>query len=322
MSDIWRALAGAATSPGRIALIGECMIEIVRSPEGTTAFGYAGDTLNTAVYLARCGLKPSYVTALGTDPFSDGMLAFWREEHVATDHVIRRADKLPGLYIVTTDNAGERKFHYWRNDSAARTLFALPGDEQHLANLADFPAIYWSGISLAILAPQARQRLFDTLKAHRAADRGVIFDANYRPRLWPNAEAARTAYTEALAHADVAFTSIEDEAPIFGGDAAALLDRHRNAGVRETIVKTSQPSSRIVIPGERIDIAAEAPPVAHVVDTTAAGDSFAAAYIAARWGGQDPRDAAMAGHRLAGAVVGVRGAILPRDRMPSLHLDD
>ena len=53
-----------------------------------------------------------------------------------------------------------------------------------------------------------------------------------------------------------------------------------------------------------------------VVDTTAAGDSFAAAYIAARLGGADPVQAARAGHRLAGVVVCYAGAIIPRAAMP------
>jgi 2-dehydro-3-deoxygluconokinase len=53
-----------------------------------------------------------------------------------------------------------------------------------------------------------------------------------------------------------------------------------------------------------------------VVDTTAAGDSFAAAYIAARVAGSDPVEAARAGHRLAGVVVGYPGAIIPRYAMP------
>jgi 2-dehydro-3-deoxygluconokinase len=322
MSALWHRLAPPDGAKARIAAIGECMIEIVRGPEGTTSFGYAGDTLNTTIYLARCGLNPSYVTALGTDPFSDGMLAFWVAEGIDTSLVIRRPDKLPGLYIVTTDAAGERKFHYWRNDSAARTLFALPGDDAALGKLSVFPLIYWSGISLAILAPQARQKLLDALARHREAGRAVVFDANYRPRLWPNAEAARNAYTQALAHADVVFTSAEDEAPIFGGDTASLIERHKAAGVRESVVKTSQPGCHIVVAGDSAPVTTEAPPVRHVVDTTAAGDSFAAAYIAARLGGLGPRDAAMAGHRLAGAVVGVRGAILSRDRMPSLFSPD
>jgi 2-dehydro-3-deoxygluconokinase len=54
-----------------------------------------------------------------------------------------------------------------------------------------------------------------------------------------------------------------------------------------------------------------------VVDTTAAGDSFAAAYIAARLAGADPIAAAEAGHRLAGVVVCHPGAIIPRAAMPA-----
>ena len=58
------------------------------------------------------------------------------------------------------------------------------------------------------------------------------------------------------------------------------------------------------------------PIAAPVVDTTAAGDSFAAAYIAARLAGADPIEAARAGHRLAGVVVCHPGAIIPRTAMP------
>ena len=64
----------------------------------------------------------------------------------------------------------------------------------------------------------------------------------------------------------------------------------------------------------------EAPPAAGVVDTTAAGDSFAAAYLAARLRGAAPAEAARAGHALAGAVVRHPGAIIPRDAMPDLAM--
>ena len=66
-----------------------------------------------------------------------------------------------------------------------------------------------------------------------------------------------------------------------------------------------------------IDEIIEGEPVGEVVDTTAAGDSFAAAYLAARLGGAEPADAARAGHRLAGTVVRYPGAIIPREAMPA-----
>jgi 2-dehydro-3-deoxygluconokinase len=58
-------------------------------------------------------------------------------------------------------------------------------------------------------------------------------------------------------------------------------------------------------------------PADDIVDTTAAGDSFSAGYIAARRGGAPPAKAAMAGHRLASVVVRHRGAIIPGSAMPS-----
>ena len=315
MNGLWDGLPSAT-----LAAIGECMIEIVRRPNGETSFGYAGDTLNTSVYLARLGMRPSYVTALGVDPFSDAMLAFWQAEGIGTDLVVRRTDKLPGLYIVTTDDSGERKFHYWRDDAAARTLFTQPGDLAQLAALDGFPLLYWSGISLAILSPPARTKLIETMARRRAEGGRVIFDTNFRPRLWPDISVAQNAYSVALANADIVFTSLGDEAPIFGGDEAALIARHGHAGfgVRELIVKNDRPGSRIVISDEKIDHTIDTPSIASVIDTTAAGDSFAAAYIAARARGHDAKSAALAGHRLAGAVCGVRGAIIPRDQMQNI----
>jgi 2-dehydro-3-deoxygluconokinase len=53
-----------------------------------------------------------------------------------------------------------------------------------------------------------------------------------------------------------------------------------------------------------------------VIDTTAAGDSFAAAYIAARLAGSEPTEAARAGHRLASLVICYPGAIIPAYAMP------
>jgi len=59
----------------RAACIGECMIELREEPDGRLARAYGGDTLNTAVYMARLGLAVDYVTALGDDAFSDEMAA-------------------------------------------------------------------------------------------------------------------------------------------------------------------------------------------------------------------------------------------------------
>ena len=74
----------------KIAVIGECMIEL--SQKGAeVSRGFGGDTLNTSVYIARQvapdALSVSYVTALGTDSFSQQMLEAWQGENVGTSPV-------------------------------------------------------------------------------------------------------------------------------------------------------------------------------------------------------------------------------------------
>ena len=81
-------------------------------------------------------------------------------------------------------------------------------------------------------------------------------------------------------------------------------------------MKLGEPASIVRVDGVAQPVKAD-PVTKPVVDTTAAGDSFAAAYIAARLGGADPVEAARAGHRLAGVVVCYPGAIIPRSAMPA-----
>jgi len=288
----------------RVACIGECMVELRELPEGQLRRSFGGDTLNTAVYLARLGVAVDYVTALGDDAWSSEMLAAWQAEGVGTHLVQRLAGLLPGLYVIKTDPNGERRFLYWRDNSAAKRLF----DHLDPAALSDFGLLYLSGITLSIYDEAARNALFDALG--NAAVRGarVVFDTNFRLRGWPDLALARTLYARMFALSNVVLASTEDLALLFGDTGEAELLRH--AGASEIVLRLDRPASRILCDGR--DQIVEAPPVAHIVDTTAAGDSFAAAYLAARLDGAPPDAAARAGHDLAGVVVGYPGAIIPR----------
>ena len=178
----------------RVASIGECMVELTlpREDGNGSRVGFAGDTFNAAVYLKRSApeITVSYVTALGTDPLSARMIAFFESEDLDTSLIERRADRVPGLYAISLDAKGERSFTYWRDSSAARTLF-LPPAEVNPSNLNGFDLIYLSGITLAVLAPEARAALADFLRGYRQRGGRLAFDSNYRPRLWPDADTAR-----------------------------------------------------------------------------------------------------------------------------------
>lgn len=295
-----------------VACIGECMIELSQGAGSQLTRGYGGDTLNTAVYLARLGVNTDYVTALGDDPFSDEMIEAWKAEGIGTAHVSRANGKLPGLYAIRTNEAGERSFYYWRENAAARMLLELPETEAMLAALAGYDMVYLSGVTLSLYSADGRQRLIDALRKAREGTTRVAFDTNFRPQGWLVLDTARQVYRDMLAVADIVLASVDDLTPLFGARMhGELIDR---MAAREVVLKLAAPGSVVRVDGVEHRVKAE--PVNSVVDTTAAGDSFSAAYLAARLRGATPLEAARAGHRLAGAVVGHRGAIIPRGNMP------
>lgn len=304
-------------SAARVAAMGECMIELFRRPDGSLTMGFGGDTLNTAVYMARLGTPVSYVTALGDDTISADMLAGWEAEGVDTAQVLRLSGRLPGLYLIETDPQGERRFLYWRDNAPARDLFVLPQTPALLSALEEYDLLYLSGISLAIWGEAGRAELYGLLDRVRARGGRVAFDTNWRPRLWPDKAVARQAYEEVLARTDIALPGVADLRDLFGdGDADAVLARIQSAGVPEIVVKLEEPGCLVVAGDLMQEVPAER--VAQVVDTTAAGDSFSAGYLSARLAGHYPVAAARCGHRLAAIVIQHRGAIVPREAMAGL----
>lgn len=298
----------------KIACIGECMIELKQADGGLLSRGFGGDTLNTAVYLARLGVGVDYITALGDDPLSDEMIAGWAAEGVGTGKVVRLPGKLPGLYMIQTDDRGERRFFHWRDSAAARRLMNIPETSRILDALAAYEVIYLSAITLSLYGPEGRSKLFAALNRARESGARVVFDTNFRARGWPDPDVARDVFQMAFSAADIVLASTEDLLPLYPGmSSEALLARVHGA---EVVLKLSEPASIVRLEGVPYPIKAK-PVETPVVDTTAAGDSFAAAYVAARLKGADPIEAARAGHRLAGVVVCHPGAIIPRAEMPS-----
>jgi 2-dehydro-3-deoxygluconokinase len=301
--------------------IGECMIELQRSVSNPGMdYRFGGDTLNAAVYMSRlldpAKVRVAYVTGLGIDGMSAEMLASWEREGIDTRCVQRLPDRLPGIYMIETDPSGERRFHYWRKDSAARHWLEAPEAGKVLVQLASARMVYLSGISLAILSEADRELLISALAQCRARGGSVVFDNNYRPRLWESAQAAAEVYRRVLAQTDIALLTLDDEHAIYGQESAhQVVERTRGYGVKEVVVKCGAEPCVVWADGQLFEVAPE--PVKDVVDTTAAGDSFGAGYMAARLSGDGPADAARAGHRLAGTVIRHRGAIIARELMPA-----
>ncbi len=295
----------------RIVCLGEVMVEVSlgdRLP-GAARVGFAGDTLNTAIYLKRTapGFDVGYATKLGRDRLSDEIVEFMKSEGLSTGLLTYSEKSVPGLYAISTDDTGERSFIYWRNASAAREMFVAPSVS--LANLEASDLIYFSAITLAILPIADRQAFLEWLPLYRAKGGRVAFDSNYRPALWPNAETARKAISDAWRNTDIACPSLDDEIALFGdADADAVIARLRGFGV------TSGALKRGGLGPLALDETQAGPfePAERVVDSTAAGDSFNGAYLAARLTGLSESDCLSWGHQLARQVVCTKGAIMPR----------
>lgn len=291
-----------------IICCGEGMLELTRQGSGCQ-LGYGGDTLNTAIHLARAGHAVGYLTALGTDPFSAELREEWAGEGIDCRFVLAHPRRLPGLYAITLDDAGERTFAYWRDSSAAREMFALPEMAALVPVAAAADLLIFSLISLAILPDEGRQALLDLARRVRANGGRVGFDANYRSRLWSSPEEARAWRDRAIALADFGLPTLDDERLLGDVDAALVAAHWRELGCGEVVVKLGDQGC--LLPDGTI-----APPPAVLVplDTSGAGDAFNAGYLGARMNGETECAAAAMGQALAGWTIMRRGAV-PR-RLP------
>lgn len=300
--------------PLKVACVGEAMVELSLDSENpnTARVGFAGDTLNTAIYLKRSApeLDVSYVTRLGRDAFSDKMLAFIQKEDIRTDAITFSEKRTPGLYAITTDDNGERTFAYWRDTSAARELFQTPNGIS-FDILTSFDVLYFSAITLAILPAEVRDALIAWLPTYQKSTGGrVVFDSNYRPLLWPDQQTAQRATGNFWKITDIGLPSIDDEMATFGDTTEEeVLTRFRQYDVTNGALKRGELGPVSL----GVSVAASYQTAGNVIDTTAAGDSFNGGYLGALLTGADQKTALRAGHDLAAKVVGVKGAIIPRE---------
>ena len=295
----------------RVIAIGECMVELSTAGEGLLRRRFAGDAYNTAVYLkrARQQVEVSFLTVTGDDPLSGEMRRAWAAEGVQDDLAFVDPARRPALYLIETDERGERRFHYWRSESAARGWFTALQAAGGTAALAGADLVYVSGISLAILPEDQRPEAIALLAALPEPTR-LAFDPNLRPALWASLDEAR-ACVEAMARiADIVLPSRQDLEVLFGDPSdRARIERLADLGSRE-IAMTAEADDSLVWDG--LQLRALTPSAIKAVDTSGGGDSFNGAYLAARLTGASPEQAAIEGLELAARVVQQPGALIPK----------
>ncbi|GAA0854707.1 sugar kinase [Aliiglaciecola litoralis] len=303
-----------------IYFLGECMVELRVLDGATMGQSYAGDVYNSAVYLKRCftDIATSIVTAIGQDKLSDKMLSCFKNENINTQFVFRHNSKVPGLYLIDTDAQGERSFTYWRSDAAARKIVDFLDDDV-ITQLGAGDMLFFSGISLAVIEESAREQFWIRLEQLKAAGVKVVFDPNYRARLWQSEDQAKQQFERALRFSDVTLPGVEDLTVLYGIDSAQqVIDFCQSFGIAEIVVKNGPESVITFVQGQLT--AHHITPVTNVVDTTSAGDAFNGVYLGARLSGRSISDAVQLAATAAGTVIQHPGAIAPRDEFKKVML--
>ncbi|CDF98996.1 sugar kinase [Avibacterium paragallinarum] len=306
----------------KIAIIGECMIELNGEPFGNMWQTYGGDTLNTATYLARVSnpqdIDVHYITAMGADKLSQQMIQHWQQDHINTGNVLIDPHRQAGLYLIQLDKFGERTFLYWRSESAARYLLQHPDYSQVQQQLSEMDMIYLSGISLAILPDADRYALIAQLKQLASQGVKIAFDSNYRPKLWESVEKTQEIYTALLPFIDLALVTFDDEQALWGdSETAQSVQRLKDFGVKNIVLKQGKDGALFCdAQGNEQHIATT--PVANVVDTTSAGDAFNAGFLNGYLRDKLPQQCCQQGNQVAGIVIQHKGAII--DKNATAHL--
>jgi 2-dehydro-3-deoxygluconokinase len=296
----------------RVICVGEAVIELSRGPDGAFTAACAGDSFNTAIYLARAGLGVGFASAVGDDAYSDSIVALALAEGLGTDLILRVPGRLPALSLVERGRAGERVSRVWGEGAPARQLLELPDWMRVAQSLVAARLIYFSGITLSLYSNNGLGRLFAALELARQQGAKVAFDGNFRPAGWQgNLARTRTVFMEALKRVDIALPAFDDEAVVWGDPSPeSTVARLQAFGVGEIVVKNG-PNSALIATARGLEFV-PVPEILVPVDATAAGDGFNAGYLAARLSGSEPGQAVSAAHRLAGTIISHAGALLPR----------
>jgi 2-dehydro-3-deoxygluconokinase len=292
----------------RAVSIGECMVELAGRPDGAYARAFAGDAYNTAVHLKRLapGIAVQFATVTGEDELSAEMRQAWAGEGIDGSLARRAPGLTPGLYMVDSDETGDRRFTYWRGQSAARRWLTVL--EAQADRLAGADLVFMTGVSLGILQPGERGRAIELIDRLKSSIGLFAFDPNIRASLWESQAAMKETCEAAIARADILLPSLDDAEQLWGkASPEAQLRLGLTLGAGE-VALTLGAEGCLVASGDG-DTTRLAASLATVVDSAGAGDAFDGAYLAARLRGEPPTAAAQAGLALAARVVGWRGAL-------------
>nr|WP_136252013.1 sugar kinase [Ningiella ruwaisensis] len=294
-----------------IACLGECMLELSAAGDDLFKMRYGGDVLNTAVYLSRLGSKVSVVTAMGQDKRSQNVISKWQKEGLDVDAVFQDEQRLPGMYLIETDEYGERSFYYWRKESAARQMFQL--STAYFQSLIKHDIIYFTGITLSLLSATTYSAFINMLMRLKEAGKQVAFDLNYRPANWRSAQNAISNIEDVLPYLDIIFPSYDDHLVLHPKHSKKnAVNYYDEFGIGTIVLKNG--ADGCYVKASNTDRIQHFPTLPITpIDTTAAGDAFNAGYLHAYMKDGKVSKCVELAQKVASVVIQHPGAIIQPD---------
>ncbi len=268
-----------------VVTLGESMLrltppELLRL-EQTRSFNVevAGSESNTAVGLARLGLKTCWLSRLPDTALGRLAAGELMRYGVDTRHVCWTGTARMGLYFVEqgAEPRGAQVI-YDRKDSAVSHM--QPSDlPRDLFTEEGARLFHTSGISLAI-GESAAQTTLHALSLAKQAGWLVSFDVNHRSKLW-SVEEARAGCHDALALADFIFVAQRDAVALFKlefDEPRKLLEQLAQLYPQAVVVLTKGAAGAAARTPEG-EVYSEAALAAEQVDRVGGGDAFSAGFL-------------------------------------------
>ena len=274
-----------------------------------------GDAANEAGTLARLGKKVNLITKLGRDMAGQILLSHFQGLGVSTEDTVLEDGLDTGINIVLIDRRGERSFITNKNGS----LRKLRLEDIPEAALAKSPIFSFASIFVSPLFDvPAMTSLFRSIK-----EKGGLLCADMtRCKNGETLEDIRPA----LAYIDYLFPNYEEARAVSGRDTPEdIADAFLDCGLSCLVLKLG--SKGCFLKSRQTAALVPAFPDARCIDTTGAGDNFAAGFLYALSEGMDPVESARfacAAASLAvesvGAGTGVRSLEQVLDRYQNMPL--
>ena len=253
-----------------IVVIGEALVDVVHSPDGSVAEALGGAPYNTSRAIARLGGEVEYVGCLSTDGRGDRLASGLAADGVGLRHV-RRTGLPSTVARATIGPTGGATYVFELAGTASPAL-----DAADMRRLPADPDIVFTG-GLALVAEPSASAVAGYLES-LAADTVVVVDVNSRPDAIGDGSAYRRILDRVVRRADIVKLSDEDIGVLHPGeelgDVAARL-----AADGTVVVVTAGAEGSLLVRSSGVTHVAAAPLPGPLVDTIGAGDTFDGALL-------------------------------------------